>query len=92
VYMILKVGASLYASNIGSEHFIGLAGTGAASGIAVVLYEWMVGKRQLLLVNVKVGHDGSVVRSLVQCLVSGGSPVQIPLQSPRRDLVQVLHT
>ncbi|XP_064649612.1 sodium/mannose cotransporter SLC5A10-like [Lineus longissimus] len=34
------VGASLFSSNIGSEHFIGLAGTGAASGIAVVLYEW----------------------------------------------------
>lgn len=45
--VILKVGASLYASNIGSEHFIGLAGTGAASGIAVVLYEWMVGEVQL---------------------------------------------
>ncbi|XP_013386157.1 sodium/glucose cotransporter 5 [Lingula anatina] len=34
------VGASLFASNIGSEHFIGLAGTGAASGIAIVMYEW----------------------------------------------------
>ncbi|CAH1787470.1 unnamed protein product [Owenia fusiformis] len=34
------VGASLFASNVGSEHFIGLAGTGAASGIAIVLYEW----------------------------------------------------
>ncbi|KAJ8300584.1 hypothetical protein KUTeg_022103, partial [Tegillarca granosa] len=34
------IGASLFASNIGSEHFIGLAGTGAASGIAVVAFEW----------------------------------------------------
>ncbi|XP_074655538.1 sodium/glucose cotransporter 4-like [Tubulanus polymorphus] len=34
------VGASLFASNIGSEHFIGLAGTGAAAGIAIILYEW----------------------------------------------------
>ncbi|XP_064617111.1 sodium/myo-inositol cotransporter 2-like [Liolophura sinensis] len=34
------VGASLFASNIGSEHFVGLAGTGAASGIAIVIYEW----------------------------------------------------
>jgi hypothetical protein len=33
--LIAQVGASLYASNIGSEHFIGLAGSGAASGIAV---------------------------------------------------------
>jgi len=40
---VIQVGASLYASNIGSEHFIGLAGTGAAAGIAIVMYEWMVG-------------------------------------------------
>ncbi|XP_078617965.1 sodium/glucose cotransporter 4-like [Branchiostoma floridae x Branchiostoma japonicum] len=34
------VGASLFASNIGSGHFVGLAGTASASGIAVVAYEW----------------------------------------------------
>ncbi|XP_071946517.1 sodium/glucose cotransporter 4-like [Antedon mediterranea] len=34
------VGASLFASNIGSGHFIGLAGTGAASGIAVGSFEF----------------------------------------------------
>ncbi|KAK3783630.1 hypothetical protein RRG08_063030 [Elysia crispata] len=34
------VGASLFSSNIGSEHFVGLAGTGAAAGIAMVIYEW----------------------------------------------------
>ena len=28
------VGGSLFASNIGSEHLVGLAGTGAASGVA----------------------------------------------------------
>lgn len=38
----LQVGASIFSSNIGSEHFLGLAGTGAASGIAIVLYEWNV--------------------------------------------------
>ncbi|KAL4223186.1 hypothetical protein ACF0H5_016658 [Mactra antiquata] len=43
------VGASLFASNIGSEHFVGLAGTGAASGIAIVLYEWMSMPLVLLL-------------------------------------------
>ncbi|CAN9511102.1 unnamed protein product [Ophioblennius macclurei] len=35
------VGASLFASNIGSAHFVGLAGTGAASGIAVGGFEWI---------------------------------------------------
>ena len=33
------VGASLFASNIGSEHLVGLAGTGAASGVAVAQFE-----------------------------------------------------
>nr|WLN44354.1 AAT14 [Sinonovacula rivularis] len=33
------IGASLFSSNIGSGSFVGLAGTGAASGIAVASYE-----------------------------------------------------
>lgn len=37
-----QVGASLFASNIGSGHFVGLAGTGAASGLAVAGFEWNV--------------------------------------------------
>ncbi|KAG7177626.1 Sodium/myo-inositol cotransporter 2-like 1, partial [Homarus americanus] len=35
----IPVGASLFASNIGSGHFIGLAGAGAASGLAAHGYE-----------------------------------------------------
>ncbi|ROT86016.1 hypothetical protein C7M84_022026 [Penaeus vannamei] len=34
-----SVGASLFASNIGSGHFIGLAGSGAASGIGIGAFE-----------------------------------------------------
>ena len=34
------IGASLFATNIGSEHFIGLAGSGASTGLAVGCYEW----------------------------------------------------
>ena len=34
------VGASLFAANISSEHFIGLAGSGAARGLAVGHFEW----------------------------------------------------
>lgn len=33
------VGASLFVSNIGSEHFIGLAGSGAVSGFSVAAWE-----------------------------------------------------
>jgi SSS family solute:Na+ symporter len=34
------VGMSLFATNISSEHFIGLAGSGASTGLAVGCYEW----------------------------------------------------
>ena len=34
------IGASLFATNISSEHFIGLAGSGASTGLAVGCYEW----------------------------------------------------
>ena len=34
-----QVGASLFASNIGSGHFVGLAGSGAQSGIVVNIFE-----------------------------------------------------
>lgn len=36
------VGGSLFASNMGGTHFVGIAGDGAATGIAVVAYEWQV--------------------------------------------------
>ena len=41
----IAIGASIFASNIGSEHLIGLAGTGAASGMAMAHWEiqgWMI--------------------------------------------------
>uniref|UniRef100_A0A8C3VTD9 Sodium/myo-inositol cotransporter 2 n=1 Tax=Catagonus wagneri TaxID=51154 RepID=A0A8C3VTD9_9CETA len=34
------VGASLFASNVGSGHFVGLAGSGAATGLSVTAYEF----------------------------------------------------
>lgn len=37
----IAVGASLFATNISSEHFIGLAGSGAGSGLAVGHFEWL---------------------------------------------------
>jgi SSS family solute:Na+ symporter len=39
------IGASIFASNIGSEHIVGLAGQGASTGLAVAHYEfhaWIV--------------------------------------------------
>ena len=43
------IGASLFSSNIGSEHFIGLAGSGAASGMAVGHFEWLAAMILLVL-------------------------------------------
>ena len=41
----IAIGASIFASNIGSEHLIGLAGAGASSGMAMANWEiqgWMI--------------------------------------------------
>ena len=43
------IGASLFASNIGSEHLIGLAGSGFSEGVAVAQYEIWAGLILLLL-------------------------------------------
>ena len=41
----IAIGASIFASNIGSEHLVGLAGAGAESGMAMAHYEmqgWLI--------------------------------------------------
>ncbi|HPP93498.1 MAG TPA: Na+/glucose cotransporter, partial [Bacteroidales bacterium] len=41
----LAIGASIFASNIGSEHLVGLAGAGASSGMAMAHWEmhaWVI--------------------------------------------------
>lgn len=43
------IGGSLFASNIGSEHLVGLAGTGATSGVAVAQFEILASLILLLL-------------------------------------------
>jgi solute:Na+ symporter, SSS family len=43
------IGASLFVSNISTEHFIGLAGSGATSGMAVGDFEWEACLMLLLL-------------------------------------------
>ena len=43
------IGASLFVSNISTEHFIGLAGSGASSGLAVGHFEWLACLILLLL-------------------------------------------
>ncbi|MBD3219922.1 sodium/solute symporter [bacterium] len=43
------IGASLFASNIGSEHLVGLAGSGAAGGVAVGQFEILASLILLLL-------------------------------------------
>src|SRR3984893_14994210 len=43
------IGASLFVSNISTEHFIGLAGSGATVGLAPGHYEWLAALILLLL-------------------------------------------
>ncbi len=43
------IGASLFSSNIGSEHFIGLAGSGASTGMAAGHFEWLASIMVLIL-------------------------------------------
>ena len=43
------IGASLFSSNIGSEHFIGLAGSGASTGLAAGHFEWLASLMVLTL-------------------------------------------
>jgi solute:Na+ symporter, SSS family len=43
------IGASLFVSNISTEHFIGLAGSGATSGLAVGHFEWLACLMLLIL-------------------------------------------
>uniref|UniRef100_A0A8B9MC44 Sodium/glucose cotransporter 1 n=1 Tax=Accipiter nisus TaxID=211598 RepID=A0A8B9MC44_9AVES len=52
------IGASLFASNIGSGHFVGIAGTAAAGGIAIGGYEWnyLTSKKLSLIYFVPVPH------------------------------------
>ena len=49
-----QVGASLFAGNIGSEHFIGLAGSGAAAGLSVGAFE------------LNVGSDGNIQQTVLR--------------------------
>lgn len=37
----MAIGASLFASNISAEHFIGLAGSGREGGLAIGQFEWL---------------------------------------------------
>jgi SSS family solute:Na+ symporter len=43
------IGASLIASNISAEHFIGMSGSGFALGLAISTYEWMASATLILV-------------------------------------------
>lgn len=43
------IGASLIASNISAEHFIGMSGSGFKTGLAISTYEWMAAATLILV-------------------------------------------
>ena len=68
------IGASLIASNISAEQFIGMSGNGFRLGLAISAYEW-IGGLSLIIVAVffmpiylknKNIHDAAVFKSQVQ--------------------------
>ncbi|KAM9194409.1 LOW QUALITY PROTEIN: solute carrier family 5 member 4-like [Dugong dugon] len=79
------MGASLFASNIGSSHFVSLAGTRAASGIAIASSEW-----NALLLLLAVGwffvpiYIKAGVMTMPEYLKkrSGGNRLQVYLSVP----------
>ena len=51
-----QVGLSIFAANISSEHLIGLAGSGAAIGLAVGAYEWVAAFCLFILAWIFIPH------------------------------------
>ena len=65
----LAIGASLFASNISSEHLIGLAADGYRTGLAVGNYEWGATVALVILATVFVPfYIGSKVRTMPEFL------------------------
>ena len=58
----LPIGASLFAINIGGEHLVGLAGTGASSGLAVSHFEWLAAVLTALRLHAVGGWSGLEAR------------------------------
>jgi len=48
------IGASLIASNISAEHFIGMSGSGFALGLAISTYEWMAAATLIIVAVVLI--------------------------------------
>uniref|UniRef100_A0A8C6ZV82 Sodium/myo-inositol cotransporter 2 n=1 Tax=Nothoprocta perdicaria TaxID=30464 RepID=A0A8C6ZV82_NOTPE len=73
VWWPVSISASLFASNVGSGHFIGLAGSGAAGGIAATAYEWN------LLCTFQTGLSPTQVTTMPEYLRKrfGGKRIQI---------------
>ena len=56
----MQLGASLFASNIGSGHFVGIAGTAAASGIGIAAFELSVSIQMDFTKNILVKIQFSI--------------------------------
>ena len=88
------IGASLFVSNISTEHFIGLAGSGATSGLAVGSFEWLaclilllagLGFRSVLPPLQRIHHagvSGAPLQPVMRGLPGGEFP-SWPTSSPR---------
>lgn len=67
MYFYLQVGASIFASNIGSIHFVGLSGSGANSGIGVGVYEINVSPYALSPLTAQYQLHGYLLQVSLTC-------------------------
>ena len=61
---------SLFASNIGSEHLVGLAGSGAAAGIGVGAFEFNVSLVCVSILNANTAQLYNLLIVVINILVS----------------------
>src|SRR5207302_10886193 len=75
------IGASLFVSNISTEHFIGLAGSGATTGLAVGHFEWLACLILLILglvfVPFYLRSNVFTMPEFLECRFSRGSAVYL---------------
>jgi hypothetical protein len=60
----VQIGASTFSTNVGAPMFLGMAGSAAASGVAITMFEWHVRKllwRSELIIKNNLCHQDLII-------------------------------
>ena len=71
------VGGSIFSTNIGAEHFVGLAGAGCTSGLSAGLSDWISGLMLLVLGNFIVPIYFNRKKGIVSLRGRFRSPIEV---------------